>query len=174
VNKVIVRGEKVRFTCLRCAKCCSSGPNVALTVYDICRISKYLGISWRDLAGKYFYVVIADHIPIAILRGLGDKCVFLNIHKNTAACSIYPARPLRCRLFPFMPLSPSETSKMEISSICPGIGRGDNIDPPWNDLELYVREVKDHYSRLFKLIFQENSDPLKALEILLDETCKVS
>ncbi|MEM1639836.1 MAG: YkgJ family cysteine cluster protein [Desulfurococcaceae archaeon] len=172
MSETISKGEKTRFTCLRCAKCCSSGPNVALTAYDICRISEYMGSSWRDLAGKYFYVIIADHIPVAVLRGISNRCVFVNKQGNVASCTVYPARPMRCRLFPFIPISPGEASKMEISRICPGIGMGESLDPPWNDLEKYLKEVKDHYSKLFKLIFVENYDPLKALEVLLDETCK--
>jgi len=171
VNKIIERHEKTRFVCTRCGLCCSSGPNVALTVYDICRIAKYLNKSWRELAGRYFYVVIADQFPVAVLRGINNKCVFLESNGKITYCTIYPARPVRCRMYPFIPVAPRELNKYEVSSRCPGVGRGDVIDPPWSELEKYSEEVTSHYSELFSLIFVEGYDPLRALEILLDKTC---
>lgn len=171
MNQRISRGDLVKFTCTRCGGCCSSGPNVALTTSDICRIAKYMNTNWRNLAGKYFYVVIADHIPVAILRGIRDKCVFLRYNGNTATCTIYPVRPHRCRLYPFIPISPSEINNMEISSRCPGVGIGDVNEPPWRDLEVYIKEVREHYVKLFEYIFTRKIEPLKALEQLLDDTC---
>ena len=167
------RGDKVKFTCLRCGKCCSSGPNVSLTASDICRIAKYLSVNWRDLAGKYIYAIIADYIPIVVLRGANDKCVFLKYVNNTPTCIIYPARPMRCRLYPFLPIAPGENSKLEVSARCPGIGRGDIGEPPWGTLKEYLKEVKNHYTKLYELIFVKGIEPLKALEELLDTTCSL-
>lgn len=165
------RGEKVKFTCLRCGKCCSSGPNVSLTVSDICRIARYLGISWRELAGKYIYAIIADYVPVVVLKGINNKCAFLKYVNNTPTCTIYPARPMRCRLYPFLPIAPGETSKLEVSARCPGVGRGDLEEPPWTTLEEYLEEVRNHYKSLYELIFVKGLDPLSALETLLDTTC---
>jgi Fe-S-cluster containining protein len=171
VNNVINRGEKIRYVCLRCGECCSSGPNVALTVFDVCRIASYLGKPWRSLAGGYFYVVIADQIPVIVLRGVDDKCVFLRESSGKTYCEIYPARPMRCRLYPFIPIAPRERGKLEVSSNCPGINSGDYIEPPWSLLEEYQGEVFKHYSALFDLIFRLGYEPLKALESLLDKVC---
>lgn len=172
MSSTIQRGEKTKFTCIRCGRCCSSGPNVALTALDVCKIAKYMNTSWRDLAGKYFYVVIADHIPVAVLRGVGDKCVFLRMQHGLATCTIYPARPARCRLYPFIPVSPGEVSKLEISIRCPGIESGEFTEPPWSDLEEYSRQLREHYMKLFNMIFNKNLEPLKALEELLDDACR--
>lgn len=170
-GRVVKKGEKVRYGCLRSGTCCSSGPNVSLTVCDICRIARYLGVGWRDLAGRYIYVVVADYFPIPVLRGVAGKCVFLARERGLPACSIYPARPMRCRLFPFVPVSPSVADKLEVSPICPGVGKGEEADPPWDVLEDYLEEVKFHYSSLFKLIFNEGREPVQALEELLDSVC---
>ncbi|MEM1628205.1 MAG: YkgJ family cysteine cluster protein [Desulfurococcaceae archaeon] len=171
-GKIVTRDDRsTRYKCIRCGKCCTSGPNVALTVFDICRIARFLRIDWRALTGRYIYAVIADHIPIPLLRGIGDKCVFLRYNNGkTPVCDIYPARPMRCRLFPFIPVSPTSRDRLEISSICPGIGKGDE-EPPFNDLDIYIYEVSYHYRELFRLIFHENQDPMEALSQLLDSVC---
>lgn len=169
--KITTRNEHiVRYRCIRCGRCCTSGPNVALTAFDICRIAGFLKTNWRTLIGRYIYAVIADHVPIPLLRGIGDKCVFLKYEGKTPVCSIYPARPMRCRLFPFIPISPTSRDKLEVSSLCPGIGRGDE-EPPFNVLDDYVKEVTYHYEELFKLIFHEKLDPLEALEKLIEMLC---
>ena len=169
-NTVVKRGDKLRYSCIRSGRCCSSGPNVALTVYDICKIAKYLNVNWRDLAGKYIYVVLADYIPVALLRGINNKCIFLKMREKPT-CMIYPARPARCRLYPFIPISPTESSELEVSVKCPGVGVGELNDPPWSDLDRYLSEVVDHYTRLHRLIFIDKYEPLRAFEALLDEVC---
>lgn len=171
MNRTINRGEKTLFTCKRCGKCCSSGPNVALTPMDICRISRFLKTSWRDLVGRFFYVIIADQIPVIILRGVGDKCVFLERERGLASCRVYPARPIRCRLYPFIPIAPGVKNTLEISMSCPGVGEGEVIDPPWSELEVFIDEVKRQYAKLYKYIFEEGLTPLQALERIIDEEC---
>lgn len=172
MERIVERGDKLPFTCLRCGNCCSSGPNVALTSFDICRIAKYLGVPWRSLIGKYVYAVVADAIPVPLLAGIGGKCVFLKEAKNSTSCSIYPARPMRCRLFPFLPRGPSDVNKLELSSICPGVGVGKPVNPPWEELEKFSKESKLHYEYLFKHIFQEGLNPVDALEKTIDELCE--
>lgn len=165
------KSEKVKFTCLRCGGCCSSGPNVTLTVSDVCRIARYLGVDWRKLTGEYMYVIIADYIPVVVLRGINSKCVFLKYVDNTPTCTIYPARPMRCQLYPFLPIALSENSRLEVSTKCPGVGRGELVEPPWSVLEKYFNEVKQHYKILYEYIFTSGLEPLKALENLLDKFC---
>ncbi|WP_440059167.1 YkgJ family cysteine cluster protein [Thermogladius sp. 4427co] len=164
-------GNKVRFKCGRSGVCCSSGPNVSLTIYDICRISRFLGVDWREIAGKYFYVVIADYMPIPVLRGIDNRCVFLELKNNIPSCKIYRARPMRCRLFPFLPVSPGDPTRVHVSKICPSIGKGPLIDPPWNLLKFYYDEVKKHYRILNELVMEKGLDPLEALEKAIDMAC---
>ncbi len=157
---------------MRSGRCCSGGPNVALTAYDVCRIARYLGVEWRDLRGKYIVAIIADMIAVPALRGVGDgKCVFLEYQDGTPTCSIYPVRPLRCRLYPFLPASPSKKDIIYVDRYCPGVGQGPLIEPPWDLLEQYYEEVKKHYKRMYELVFDEGYEPLEALEKLLDEVC---
>ncbi|OYT38148.1 MAG: Fe-S oxidoreductase [Desulfurococcales archaeon ex4484_58] len=157
--------------CIRCGRCCGTGPNVALTIYDICRIAKYMNVNWRDLRGKYIIAVIADMIPIPILRGLGDRCAFLDQNEELPTCIIYPVRPMRCKIYPFIPLSPSKEDEIALDTHCLGVGEGEEIEPPWNLIKEYYRELKQHYSMLYDLVFNKGYEPLEALEKALDDLC---
>lgn len=171
MEHIVSRGERIRYKCIRSGTCCSSGPNVALTAFDICRIARFLNTEWRSLVGRYIYAVIADQIPIPVLRGINDRCVFLQASNNLPTCSIYPARPRRCRLFPFIPISPSIKDKMRVSRICPGIGVGEETEPPWSELEKFSEEVTIHYRLLYDYIFNKGYEPINALEAVIDQVC---
>ena len=173
-NPYINQGQRVNFTCVRCGKCCSSGPNVALTIFDACRIARFLNKNWRELIGRGFYAIIADYIPILVLQGVNDKCVFLKTVNGLPTCTIYPARPMRCRLYPFIPVSPTKETVLELSTRCPGLGKGSPSDPPWADLKYYLVEVREHYALIYDMIFNKGLDPVEALEKALDIVCSVT
>lgn len=163
-------GEKARFKCLRCGQCCSNGPNVGLTAFDISRIAQFLNMEWRELKGKYIVAVIADMTAIPTLRGKADgTCIFLEYRDEKPFCSIYPARPMRCRLYPFIPYSPSNNETVYLDVCCPGLNAETETEPPWDCLKEYNVEVKLHYARLYSLIFQEGYEPLEALEKTIEE-----
>ena len=173
--KILRRGDRIRYGCVRSGRCCSTGPNVALTAYDVCRIARYLGVPWRELRGKYILAIIADMIAIPVLRGLGDgQCAFLETRDGVPTCSIYPVRPMRCRLYPFQPASPSKKDIIYIDTYCPGVGHGNLVEPPWSVLEEYYKEVTNHYKRMYQLVFKEGYEALEALEKLIDEVCSSS
>ncbi len=168
----IKRGERLRYMCVRGGRCCNGGPNVALTAYDVCRIARYFSVNWRELRGKYIIAIIADMIAIPALRGTGNgRCAFLEYRDGVPTCSIYPVRPLRCRLYPFLPVSPNKRDFIYVDRYCPGVGKGPLVEPPWNDLDQYYEEVTRHYKRMFDLVFNEGYEPLEALERLIDEVC---
>jgi len=170
-HPVLKRGDRVRFSCIACGRCCSTGPNVSLTIFDVCRIAKYMGVNWRDLRGKYVIALIADIIPVPALRGLGDVCAFLVFENGLPRCSVYPARPMRCRLYPFLPASPSKLGVLYLDEMCLGVGESEEVEPPWNILEQYYSELREHYKLIYKLVFEEGYEPLEALEKALDIVC---
>ncbi len=161
--------SKFKFKCIRCGKCCSTGPNVALTVYDVVRISKYLEVKPRDALSVYMKVIVADYTPFIALAGdKSGKCVFLGYSdKGTPYCKVYKARPMRCRLYPVIPVSPS-SSVVELSKNCPGVGLNRDASIPPALIKQYFWEVKTHYTVLTELVFSRGYGPLEALYELLN------
>jgi len=163
-------GDKVRFECQRCGLCCVNGPNVGLTAFDIRRIARFMNVNWKELRGKYIVAVIADMVAVPILTGKeGGKCVFLETMDGKPSCSIYPARPRRCQLYPFMPYSPGSKNVMYLNNRCPGLDAKTEAEPPWDIMRKYYTEIQQHYARLYRLAFHEGYTPLEALERTIQE-----
>ncbi len=155
------------FKCTRCAKCCSTGPNVALTVFDVIRLAEYLNKHWRTVITDYMKVIIGDMVPFIALRG-ENNCIFLRYVNGIPHCEVYPARPLRCRLYPLHLTSPSSRI-LDLDLWCPGVNHGNTIYPPRKLIEHYSWEVKEHYFKIMDLVLNKGFPPLRALEKVLDD-----
>jgi len=164
------RGARIRFSCTRCGRCCSGGPNVALTVYDVVRMARFLRMDWKSFLKGYVKVIIADLIPHLLLRGdERGRCLFLaQRHDGTTLCVIYPARPMRCRLYPIL-VESLEPEKVYLDPRSPGVGRGPEKPLPENLIKAYIEERRRHYRLLHRLIVEEGLEPLQALYRALEE-----
>ena len=115
----------IRFKCQGSSKCCVSRGKygfVYLSNKDIGRLSAYKKLSKKDFIE--FYCDKTDkytHLKEVFKNG---NCQFL----EKKQCSVYEARPMQCRTWPFW--SENLNTKIwneEILKFCPGIGRGDII-----------------------------------------------
>ena len=161
--------EKFRFKCIRCDVCCGTGPNIALTVFDVVRMAKFLRMHWRDFLKSYVKVVIADIYPFMSLKGdEKGRCLFL-AYKPTGEtlCTIYPARPMRCRLYPVI-VESLNPSHVYLDPKCPGLGEGGEVTIPMRLLNQYLWERREHYRRLSNLL-SKGLEPIQALEKLFEE-----
>jgi len=111
----------LRWICVRCTKSCRDLPgrtrNILLAQSDIKRITDS-----KKLADKEFSVSSRGSFPyIRKMRRLDGRCVFL----KDSRCSIYRARPLICRFYPFS-LHPARNNTFEIGFDlgCSGMGKG--------------------------------------------------
>ncbi|MEB3758378.1 MAG: YkgJ family cysteine cluster protein [Desulfurococcales archaeon] len=157
-------GGSIKFKCIRCDVCCGTGPNVSLTIFDIIRMAYYTNIDWRQFIEIYVDVIIADMLPFMKLSGIGKgRCPFLRFDEDDKTyCSIYPARPMKCRLYPFIVMSPS-SEYLYVDRKCPGIGEGGMVRVNPVFLKIYQRELREHYRRLYRLVMDEGYEPLQAL-----------
>jgi len=113
----------LRFGCVRCSRCCRHTPGyVFLSEQDIEKLCAFL-----DIHRDEFYRSYCRQVPLGIVNrvSLTEKpnldCVFW----ENDGCTVYAARPLQCRSFPFW--SSSLSSKVrwkEVARECPGIGAG--------------------------------------------------
>ena len=164
-----MRADKgVRFKCIMCDVCCGTGPNVSLTGFDVIRMSAYLNIDWRAFLNLFVDVIIADVIPFMKFSGVGrGRCPFLRFaDSGLTYCYIYKARPMKCRLYPFILQSPS-SQRLYADPKCPGIGEGPKVMPSRELLSRYREEIRTHYRMLHRMILEDGLEPLEALYTLL-------
>ena len=112
---------RLRWVCVRCANSCRDIPprkrNILLTPSDVERITRA-----TKLRAEEFSETSVSHRPYERkMKKLGGSCMFL----QGSRCSIYQARPLICRFYPFC-LHPSEDGGLEVrfDRACSGIGKG--------------------------------------------------
>ena len=114
--------EGLKFQCQGSGKCCTSHGEygfVFLTKDDRKRMADHLKLSLAAFTKKYceqsngFYHLKED--------GKNPDCFFLKDKR----CSIYEARPVQCRTWPFWPdVMNAKTWKKEVVTFCPGVGKG--------------------------------------------------
>jgi Fe-S-cluster containining protein len=112
--------QALRFECQPgCTECCRQRGFVYLADADIPRAAEFLGMTPEAFEQRYVY-------RTRNLRRLRmpreGRCHFLREY----GCSIHPAKPTQCRIFPFWPElveSKREWNKTA-AGYCPGMGKG--------------------------------------------------
>jgi Fe-S-cluster containining protein len=109
----------MRFECQPgCTACCQRRGFVYLTEDDIARAAGFLGMPVAEFEQRYIYRT-RNLRRLRIPRG--GLCRFL----RADGCSIHPAKPTQCRIFPFWPeLAESRREWRRTAGWCPGIGQG--------------------------------------------------
>lgn len=109
----------VRFECQPgCTRCCDQEGFVYLTEDDLRRAARFLHMSAAAFEQKYVY---RTRHQLRLRKPPDRQCPFL----DSQGCSIHPAKPTQCRLFPFWPeLVESAMDWGNTACWCPGIGKG--------------------------------------------------
>ena len=158
--------DTVKFRCHSCNHCCND--LVALpTPWDVRRIASMTGEdpfdfieflepdevdeveaddpTWLDVNGKKYMM--------ALVRDEKRGCYFLN--KKTRMCTIYPARPLLCRLYPFKVIEDKEGNykgfKLHKNVGCPKHTDGVVDTKPLYDLYIQDDLNQEDYHELVKI-----------------------
>ncbi len=117
-NKFYQNG--MRFECQKSGKCCrfrGSYGYIYLSLNERQQMADHLGISTIKFTKRY----MEKTDRLLHLKQPEKHCPFL---KNNR-CSVYKARPIQCRTWPFWPENMREKVwKEEIEPYCPGIGKG--------------------------------------------------
>ena len=109
----------MRFECQSgCTACCEQKGFVYLTEADLVRAAEFLGMTPKAFERKYVYRT-SKRLRLRVPQD--STCFFL----KDSGCSIHPAKPLQCRVFPFWPeLVESRREWLTTARYCPGIGKG--------------------------------------------------
>jgi len=109
----------IRFACQCSGRCCrfrDGYDRVYVSLEERRRIAAHLGMRTSTFTRTWCDLSDGD----ARLRAHGDACVFL----RDGLCSVYEARPLQCRTWPFWPENMEPRTWREVASFCPGVGKG--------------------------------------------------
>jgi Fe-S-cluster containining protein len=104
-----------------CIACCTQPGFVYLTEDDIRRAAKFLGMTPAKFEKLHVYRT-RNQRRLRIPRT--SQCRFL----RADGCSIHPAKPTQCRIFPFWPeLTEKKRQWRRTAAWCPGIGKGELV-----------------------------------------------
>mgnify|MGYP001253630577 CR=1 FL=1 len=118
----------IRFECTQCGACCT-GPEgyVGVTDEEVAAIARLRNMPVADFRAKYTRMTDDGRSLTEVRTVHGFDCVFLDRDSipGKAVCTIYQARPLQCRTFPWWPgVIKSSASWQRLGRECEGVGRG--------------------------------------------------
>jgi len=113
----------LRFECTRCSRCCRHTPGyVFLSPSDLERLAAVSALSLDEFRRQYCRDV---DLGLARRVSLREKSNLDCILWENGGCSVYEARPLQCRSFPFWSACVASEEEWQLQSkSCPGMGRG--------------------------------------------------
>lgn len=137
-----------RFTCLpNCSKCCQIEGEVYLGEGDLERAAAFLGIAPDVFERQY---CIRTRTQLRLRKPRDRQCTF---HRDNC-CSIHPAKPTQCRVFPYWPeLLESETAWAEAAAYCPGMNQGELVNIA--DAQAISAEMKAAYPEMYESLWND-------------------
>lgn len=110
----------VRFSCLRCGRCCRGEGEVLCSEEEALAIASYLGVEGWELS---LFFGRARGGLLRLKDSPRGDCIFYD--PTSSSCRIYGVRPRQCRTFPFWPeaLEREEVFRF-YARTCPGVGSG--------------------------------------------------
>ena len=115
--------DGLRFECTGCSHCCRHSPGyVFLTAADLSALSAKLRLSQNDFVETYCRSIeLGGFSRLSLTEKSNYDCVFW----RDGGCSLYEARPLQCRTYPFWSSSLGDKDDWEHLALeCPGANRG--------------------------------------------------
>jgi len=122
--------EGLAFSCTQCGNCCTGPPGaVWFTDEEEIAMANRLGLDLDAFRDRYVRRLGKGRSLVERETEFGHDCVFLDRESQPgkAVCSIYEARPLQCRTWPWWPENLSSRRAWEATrrrTPCPGMGRG--------------------------------------------------
>jgi Fe-S-cluster containining protein len=112
-----------------------------LSEEDVVRAAAFLGMTAADFERRYVY---RTRRRIRLRTPRDSHCHFL----RGDGCSIHPAKPTQCRIFPFWPeLVESRREWNKTARYCPGMGQGPLIQIEFAQAQ--AREMREAYPELY-------------------------
>lgn len=121
--------DGLAFECTGCGHCCS-GPEegyVWVNAEEVRAAAQFLGLSDEAFYRQYTRRVGAR---VSLIEQENADCIFLRTASDgTRRCTIYSARPVQCRTWPFWSVNlSSPRAWARAGEKCPGLNRGSLFD----------------------------------------------
>ncbi len=117
------------FECKMCGECCYGEGGIFISDQEISEIAKFLDISRADFIRIYCEKRLGQ---TGIKTGKDGFCIFFDSEKQ---CLIHPAKPQRCRKWPFFSAIVKSKDNWDLAKdACPGIN-------PECSFEEFVRQA---------------------------------
>jgi Fe-S-cluster containining protein len=112
--------DGLAFTCTRCGACCTGAPGyVWVSIEEIEQLARFRGLPVKDFTSR-FVRQVGEHY--SLIERPGGDCIFWDAKEG---CTVYPARPVQCRTWPFWPENVETPEDWDRTTrICPGSGKG--------------------------------------------------
>lgn len=112
--------DGLAFECTRCGACCTGAPGyVWVSIDEIEQLAQFRRESVEEFSSRYVRQVGSR---FSLIEKPGGDCIFW---EKTSGCTVYDARPVQCRTWPFWPENVEVEEDWEhVRSVCPGSGRG--------------------------------------------------
>jgi Fe-S-cluster containining protein len=112
--------DGLAFRCTRCGHCCTGAPGyVWVSREEIETLASFRGEDVGAFSAKFVRRV---HNRYSLIEKPGGDCVFWD---QDAGCTVYSARPVQCRTWPFWPENVETPEAWEqVCQVCPGSGHG--------------------------------------------------
>lgn len=132
----------LRFECQPgCTACCTQRGFVYLTEGDLERAAAFLHMTPGAFEERYVY---RTKRLLRLRISQETRCFFL----RDGGCSIHPAKPTQCRLFPWWPeLLEDKREWKKTARFCPGIGKGALVQI--EGAKLQAEEMRRAYPALY-------------------------
>lgn len=110
-------GDTFAFSCQRSGNCCSiPGGIVRVTPSEVEAIAAHLDMPLHAVRSRYLSIG-NDRLA----EGPSNRCIFLGGGSETR-CEIYPARPEKCRSWPYWPELLNDPEALQrAAALCPGL-----------------------------------------------------
>ncbi len=113
--------DGLQFECTQCGVCCSGQPGfVWVSQQEVDALAAHLDMECEQFKDRFVRRV---GNRLSLVEYPDGDCIFLD--PETRGCSVYSARPIQCRTWPFWSSNlASRRAWKETCKACPGAGHG--------------------------------------------------
>jgi hypothetical protein len=110
--------DGLHFECTGCGACCKLGGGfVYPSLEDVGFAAKHLDLSVKGFTETYMELHKGEYV----FKNNGDNCIFYGEN----GCTIYEARPIQCRTYPFWKANLRSKYRWKMTEEeCEGVGQG--------------------------------------------------